>query len=137
MTISDGSRPPRNSNVFGGFPAISMLVANAMSEYARSCARQMQDVQGEVWRFVTHRLEADSSTLQSAASCRKLGDLLEVQQQWAAQASADYAREAERMFDLAAHMGEAATGPLTTLLQSVGGETKPPRYETKASGPEV
>lgn len=122
MTVKDKSR---DGNVFGSFPAMSLLMTNAMSDYARTCARQMQEAQGEVWRFVTHRLDADASTLQSALACRSMTDFLQVQQDWAQQASTDYAGEAERVLDIAGRLSEATTAPLGTILKVVNGEAKP------------
>ena len=122
MTVKDNSR---DGNVFGSFPAMSLLMTHAMSDYAQTCARQMREAQGEVWRFVTHRLEADANTLQSALACRSMTDLLQVQQDWAQQASTDYAGEAERVLDIAGRLSEATTAPLGTILKVVNGEAKP------------
>lgn len=117
MTISPTPNAP-----FGALPT---LMASAMTQYAETCTRQMSDLQGEMLRFMTQRMGADASALQSALACRSMTDLIQVQQDWAQQASTDFAGEAERVLDIAGRLSEATTVPLGTILKAVNGEAKP------------
>lgn len=123
MTVSENPRAGNGmDSVLGSLPT---MMASAVTQSAEAYTRQMTELQGEMWRFLSHRLGADASAWQSALTCHSVTDLVQVQQDWAQQASSDYAAEAERLLDFAGNLREAATQTFDTLLKSVNGTVQP------------
>src|SRR5688572_14080078 len=118
MTVSDTPR----AGLDGALGNIPTLMASAVTQSAEAYTRQITELQSEMWRFLSHRFGADASALQSALDCRSVTDLVQVQQEWAQQASTDYAAETERMIDT---LRDAATTSFDTLLKSVNGQVQP------------
>lgn len=121
MTVTENPRAGFDS-ALGNLPT---MMASAVTQSAETYTRQMTELQGEMWRFLSHRFGADATALQSALTCHSVTDLVQVQQDWAQQASTDYAAEAERMLDFAGTWRDAATQAFDTLLKSVNGQIQP------------
>lgn len=127
MTVSDNAR----AGLDGALGSLPAMMASAAAQSAQACTRQMTELQGEMWRFFSQRLGADATAFQSALDCRSVTDLVHLQQDWAQQASNDYAAEAERLFDFAGQLRDAATAPFDSLLKGVNGTVEPADGVTK------
>lgn len=76
----------------------------AMEIFAQACqayATGVAALNGELMGFVTARINRDVALGQALSSCQNWSDVVDLQQQWAQQATQEYLAEAGRITDLA------------------------------------
>lgn len=87
------------------FPPISLTNGPMLDGFMRSSqgwAKASLDWQQEVMRFVDARLRVDEQLGTAMAACKNLGDLAEVQRNWAMATAQDYFEETQRLAQIMA-----------------------------------
>jgi hypothetical protein len=107
-----------------------MAAANsaAMEIFAQACqayAAGVAELNGELMGFVTARIDRDVKLGQALSSCQNWSDVVDLQQQWAQQATQEYLTEAGRVTDLASRLVKESWEPVYDRANQVLSKTGP------------
>lgn len=93
----------------GGDAFVFPDMPDVVSGWMQLATANLQTWQDEMTRFMGRRLERDRLTLQKFASCSNVLDAAKVQQDWFAEALADYLDEGRRLTVLGPDLDMAGT----------------------------
>jgi hypothetical protein len=110
-TESDSSQPQPTEQL----QQVAAANGAAMEIFAQACqayAAGVAALNGELMGFVTARIGRDVKLGQALSSCQNWSDVVELQQQWAQQATEEYLAEAGRITDLASKLVKESWDPV-------------------------
>ena len=87
----------------------------AIEAFAQACqayASGVATLNGELMGFVNARLNHDAELAQALCQCANWSDAVDVQQQWAQQATQEYLSETDRLTELASKVAKESWGPV-------------------------
>jgi len=91
---------------FGG------AAAESFARTCEACANGATTINAEVMSFMNNSLSRDIELTQAMAKCENWSGVVDVQQEWARQATQEYFAEATRLVQLAAKLTEESWEPV-------------------------
>ena len=98
-----------------GFDPIAALGGAAAETFVRTCQAYTSGattMNAEMMSFMNSRLSRDIEFTQAMSKCENWAGVVDVQQEWARQATEEYFAEANRLVQLAAKLAEKSWEPV-------------------------
>ena len=103
---TSGVARPREKEQKEGMAAFNSEAAEILAAACEACANGVATLNGELMGFVSTRLNHDMELSRALSQCANWSDAVNLQQDWARQATEEYLAEASRLTELASKVAK-------------------------------
>lgn len=108
------------------FAAFNGAAAETLARTCEACTNGAATMNAEVMRFLNTRLSRDIELGEAVTKCENWAGVINVQQEWARQATQDYFAEASKIMQLAAKLTQESWEPVYEQTNQVLTELEKP-----------
>jgi len=116
----------RMSDFGASFAQVSSEATRRLCEQGQSVVQTMNEWNGEISQFLSHRATRNRETLKRITQCQNAPDIFGIQAQWVQDATEDYLREIGKLTEFNSRIMGSWIGSLGTTVASVPFESRTP-----------